>query len=234
MQYYVIWIQVSKTVTTISGNGESGDTDGPLSDARFQEPQALAVGPWRPGLAACSEADNSAVDGARVADPTDAIPDATAEAAASHAAGGGAVPRPARVVYVADTLNNRIRVVIGDAVTTLAGCDGAPGFDDHAEGKRARFNNPRGIAVCPRGTVLVGDSGNHVIRMIGPGGDVSTLAGSGQASTHTMAMRADGAATPTGFWAPLPLFSPLFFFSLRKRCARSCPPFPPSPSVVQT
>lgn len=187
----------TKRVVTMAGNGESGDADGLLADARFQEPQAIAVGQWHPGLAGCVVAAKSAANiGTECS--TDGDPADTAAAAHAECA---APPRPARVVYVADTLNNKIRVVVGDAVATLAG-DGLAGLDDHAEGTCARFNNPRGIAVDPGGTVLVGDSGNHVIRRISEGGEVSTLAGSGQASTHTMAMRADGLGSKATFFWP--------------------------------
>ncbi|MBK9295812.1 MAG: S-layer homology domain-containing protein [Candidatus Microthrix sp.] len=82
-------------------------------------------------------------------------------------------------IYVADTLNQRIRVTnpTTGQVTTLAGT-GTEGFAD-GPGNTAQFNYPTGVAVAPNGTVYVADQGNHRIRAINPTtGQVTTLAGS--------------------------------------------------------
>ena len=82
-------------------------------------------------------------------------------------------------IYVADTLNQRIRVTnpTTGQVTTLAGT-GTEGFAD-GPGNTAQFNYPTGVAVAPNGTVYVADQGNHRIRAINPTtGQVTALAGS--------------------------------------------------------
>lgn len=80
-------------------------------------------------------------------------------------------------VYVSDTLNNTIRKVSATgAVTTVAGLSGVSGFQDGV-GSGALFNSPGGVAVDSSGNVYLADSGNSVIRKIGPDGVVSTLAG---------------------------------------------------------
>ncbi len=71
----------------------------------------------------------------------------------------------AGTVYVADTYNNRIRVIKGGKVSTLAGS--TKGFKN-GSAKVAQFDHPRGIAVDKSGTVYVADTGNHVIRKIVP------------------------------------------------------------------
>ena len=48
----------------------------------------------------------------------------------------------------------------------------------NGSGTAARFSSPLGLAVTTNGTLYVADSGNHVVRVISPGGVVSTLAGS--------------------------------------------------------
>ena len=89
----------------------------------------------------------------------------------------GAAVDSAGNVYIADTFNHTIRrITPGGVVTTLAGLAGNVGNAD-GTGSAARFNSPRGVAVDSGGTVYVGDTNNHTIRKIAPGGVVTTLAG---------------------------------------------------------
>jgi hypothetical protein len=100
-------------------------------------------------------------------------------------------------LYVADTYNHTIRKITPTGkVTTLAGLAGVSGSVD-APGTDARFNQPGGVAVDTVGNVYVGDSGNHTIRMITPGGVVSTLAGSTGVSGST-----DATGTNAQFFLP--------------------------------
>jgi sugar lactone lactonase YvrE len=79
-------------------------------------------------------------------------------------------------------------------VSTFAGS----GAEGHADGaaRSARFSEPWGIAVDQGGNVYVADSGNHRIRRIAPGGEVTTLAGTGVAGFR------DGAASEAQFHEP--------------------------------
>ena len=79
-------------------------------------------------------------------------------------------------LIIADTANNRIRRLtpIGQA-STVAG-DGTAGYADGPADK-AQFNGPIGVAVDARGNIYVADSYNDRIRLITPGGQVSTVAG---------------------------------------------------------
>jgi hypothetical protein len=80
-------------------------------------------------------------------------------------------------VYVADTLNYVIRLIApGGIVTTIAGTPGNKSYAD-GTGSAAAFSNPTGVAVDSLGNIYVADSENYDIRMITPGGVVSTLAG---------------------------------------------------------
>lgn len=91
-------------------------------------------------------------------------------------------------LYVADTGNQRIRVVSSQGeVTTLAGSGSAPivdttyiqgGFQD-GPGLEAQFHFPSGVAVSSNGTVYVADTYNHRLREISPSGVVKTLVGNG-------------------------------------------------------
>ncbi len=80
-------------------------------------------------------------------------------------------------LFVCDSFNNTIRKITpGGVVSTIAGWAGASGSVD-GQGSAARFDEPRGIAVDASGNLYVADWFNDTIRMITPGGYVSTLAG---------------------------------------------------------
>ncbi len=95
---------------------------------------------------------------------------------------------PGGISYVLErTGGNRVRTLrwkggdptdsVSWQVGLLAGSTtGEPGYTN-ANGANARFDDPRGIAVGPDGTVYVADTYNHCIRKITPDGDVTTLAG---------------------------------------------------------
>ena len=84
-------------------------------------------------------------------------------------------------VYVADSLNRVIRMISmpGPAavVTTLAGIPGTTGRADGAAGT-GTFGLPTGVATDSSGNVYVADWGNNSIRMVTPGGNLTTIAGS--------------------------------------------------------
>lgn len=77
--------------------------------------------------------------------------------------------------YVADTVNDRIRVISPDGiVTTLAGS--IYDFSD-GMGPRARFRRPGAVDLDDEGTLYVADTGNDAIRKVFPDGEVQTIAG---------------------------------------------------------
>ncbi len=80
-------------------------------------------------------------------------------------------------IYFSDPNKNVIREITQDGEKILAGSAGVTGSSD-GKGSAASFHNPKGLAVDKDGTVLVADSGNHLIRKISPDGTVTTLAGS--------------------------------------------------------
>lgn len=90
---------------------------------------------------------------------------------------------PAGNIFVADQLNHKIRKISPEGkVTTLAGT-GFAGFANHTDPLQASFNNPRAVALGPDGSLYIADPGTQLIRCIAPNGEVSTLAGSGAASS---------------------------------------------------
>jgi hypothetical protein len=108
---------------------------------------------------------------------TSGYADATG-AAAAFASPVGVATMPDGTFLVADTGNNRIRHVDSNgAVTTFAG-NGTAALVDGACAS-ASFSGPRAIAVDAAGNVYVSDNGNSVVRRIGAGCTVETLAGNG-------------------------------------------------------
>lgn len=95
---------------------------------------------------------------------------------------GGMAIAPDGTLYVADSGNNRIRKISHGLVSTLAG-SGTAG-STNGVGAAASFNNPQGIA-CDTydNSLFVADSGNNKIRRVTLDGIVSTVAGTGAASS---------------------------------------------------
>ena len=78
-------------------------------------------------------------------------------------------------IYVADTYNDRIRLITPDGeVKTLAG-GAVPGFAD-GKGEGAAFDTPCGLALDATGALLIADTGNDAIRRLDKDGAVTTLA----------------------------------------------------------
>jgi len=102
-------------------------------------------------------------------------------------------------VYIADTGNNKIRVVnVGTTTIMIAGVSIAPGFiqtvagdgttcatpaigscGDGGAATSAQLNNPQGVAVDSFGNIYVSDSGDRRIRIISTSGMISGYAGTG-------------------------------------------------------
>lgn len=83
-------------------------------------------------------------------------------------------------IYIADTHNNRIRMVTSSTgvITTIAGT-GTAGFSgDGGTATAAELDLPTAIAVDSKGNVFVADTNNFRIREIS-GGKISTVAGDG-------------------------------------------------------
>jgi sugar lactone lactonase YvrE len=187
------------TVSTLAGSGMAAYADGTGTAASFNQPNGLAID--AAGILYVADTYNHRI---RMVD--------TATGAVTTLAGSGSpawtdgtgtgasfnYPRGVAIdaggtLYVADTLNHRIRVITsGAVVSTLAG-SGTPGNADGV-GTGATFNQPRGLAVDASGHVYVADTSNNRIRKI-TGSTVSTLAGSSGGFT-------DGIATVAKFTQP--------------------------------
>src|SRR5579872_137042 len=83
-------------------------------------------------------------------------------------------------LYIADTSNNRIRMVRTDGtIVTVAGT-GTAGFSgDGGLATSAKLNHPLGVAVDSAGAIYIVDDFNARIRKVGSNGFISTIAGDG-------------------------------------------------------
>ncbi len=102
-------------------------------------------------------------------------------------------------VYIADTVDNRVRVVnLQSTAITVAGVHINPGAintiagngtpcansttacGDGGSAKAANLNNPQGVAVDGAGNIYIADSGDRRIRVVSKQGIITTYAGNGR------------------------------------------------------
>ncbi|KAG2374607.1 hypothetical protein C9374_010626 [Naegleria lovaniensis] len=83
-------------------------------------------------------------------------------------------------VYIADTLNHRIRKIMKNGmITTIAG-NGTGGYNgDNQLATNAQLNYPDSVFVSSNDEVYIADTANHRIRKIMKNGMITTIAGNG-------------------------------------------------------
>ena len=84
-------------------------------------------------------------------------------------------------LYIADQSNNRIRMVTGGIISTMAGNGTATFGGDNGPAINAQLNAPSGIALDSSGNLIIADTSNNVIRKVSSG-VITTLAGNGTAN----------------------------------------------------
>lgn len=96
-------------------------------------------------------------------------------------------------VAVADTYNDKIKIIRDGEVTTLAGT--TRGFAD-GSATSAKFDTPSGVTAWADGSIIVADTMNSRIRVISADGSVATIAGNGDAESR------DGTLFEAAFYRP--------------------------------
>jgi DNA-binding beta-propeller fold protein YncE len=180
----------TRSVTRVAGGAGAGAgafADASGTSAGFNQPAGLAVDASAVFMYVADSLNHrvrkvTIATGAvatLVGSGTAGTADATGAAAAFNSPWAVALDPDAFMLYVADTLNHRVRrvEVATGVVTTFAGA--MPGHVDDM-GTAASFDTPRGLVVDPSGRmVFVADTGNFRVRAIEISSrSVTTLAGS--------------------------------------------------------
>jgi sugar lactone lactonase YvrE len=190
------------TISTVAGTGEqifSGD-GGLATAAGLDSPEGLVVDSSNNLYIADTHNQRvrlvTAATGIITTFAGNGIEDFSGDGGAATAA---SVARPSGLaldssgkLYIADTDNNRIRIVTGGIISTLAGT-GAQGFGgDTGLASNAILDSPNSIAVFGN-SIAFTDSDNSRVRAVAANGTIATVAGLGATGTPTLVL----SGTPT-------------------------------------
>jgi len=198
-----VWVDSDAATLDQQGSTEAGSTEAGSTEAGSTEAGSTEAGSTEAGITEAGAADAQSPDATAWVTPLGMVTTFAGTGVAGAQDGPVAMatfdwPWNLDVdvsgrVYVADYKNNKIRVIEGGVVSTLAGT-GDFGFLNGPVAE-AKFAYPHDVAVGVDGAVYVTDSQNQRIRMIDKG-VVSTLAGDGTRSFK------DGPAASAQFDTP--------------------------------
>lgn len=194
-------------VTTLAGlAGNFGSSNGVGSSAQFYEPQGITVAPS--GNIFVADTGNNTI---RQITPVGAVTTLAGSAgnfgstdangpSASFDSPAGISADASGNLYVADSLNNTIRIVTpAGQVTTIAGTAGNFGSADGTNGS-AQFWGAQGIAVNPTNSsfICIADTGNSIVRQLTASG-ASWVSGT-FAGTASMGSQNASGSSAQFFW----------------------------------
>jgi cysteine-rich repeat protein len=176
------------TIETVAGNG-IGDYagDGALArNASLQLPSRIAVGSDQQLYIADSGnhrvrrvSSNGIIDTiAGDGEPTFSGDGGSARAAGLQNPFAVAIDRTG-VLYVADSLNNRIRQIANESIETISGTGSAGFSGDGAPSNSAKLGGPRAVAIDTIGQLFIADTDGNQIRKVQLDGKIVTVAGNG-------------------------------------------------------
>ena len=178
-------------IRTLAGSGSTGlGADGMAAlTMPLHGPQAALVGPGGNLFIADSWSHR-----VLLVNPAGAVATSAGNGSGGYAGDGGRAPlaqlrEPTALaldaagnLFIADSLNHRIRKVTpAGLITTVAGTgrDGYAG--DGGKATEALLNGPRGLTLDGDGNFYIADTSNHVIRKVTAAGTIHTIAGNGTA-----------------------------------------------------
>jgi uncharacterized protein (TIGR03437 family) len=180
------------TITTVAGGGPPQNA--PFGDGG-QAAAAYLAQPW--GVAVDSSgnlfiSDVSAINLVRKVSPDGIITTVAGQPFAINLGDGGPAtsallgrPRGLAVdgagnLYIADTVNNRIRKVSNGIITTVAGSGSGSYSGDGGAATSAGISGPQDVKVDAAGNIFIADTEDDRVRMVTPAGTITTIAGTGQ------------------------------------------------------
>ncbi len=203
-------VNTSGVITTIAGDGASGgplSAPGPATSVALDRPSAVVVS----SSGDVYVADSSANEVLELS-PSGRLSVFAGTGVAGYSGDGGPATQaelsfPTALalssngdLYIADSGNNRIRMVSPSGVITTVAGTGVAGFSgDGGPATQAELSFPTAIALSSTGALLIADGGNRRVREVSPTGTITTVAGNG-----TLGLSGDGGpATQAGLSEPL-------------------------------
>lgn len=191
----ILEVSTAGTVTVVAGNGTTGYSGdgGPATSAALYQPEGVFVD--ASGNIFIADTENSVIR--EVSASTRNIQtivgtnyDAGGGSACSYGGDGGpalnahlCLPYSVFVdgsgsIFIADFGNSVIREVVASSnnIETIAGT-GTPGFVDGVLATRAELDLPAGVSLDASGNIFIADTFNSVVRVINPGTQPVTVAG---------------------------------------------------------
>lgn len=181
-----------------STEGFADAVEGAAQSAKFHTPSALAID--KAGNVYVADTGNHVI---RKITPKGQVSTLAGNGIAGYADGvaqqaqfngpiGVTVAKDGKV-YVADTYNDKIRVISPDGtVQTIAG-GATPGYQDGV-GTAALFDTPSSIVINSKGELIIADTRNNAVRKITALGEVSTLIASDPQDREALLRRPVGLA----------------------------------------
>ena len=184
-------IDTAGVITTVAGTGTPGYSGdgGPATAAMMETPHSVALD--AAGNLYIADSPNQRI---RKVDHAGVITTVAGSGMTGFSGDGGAAtaaklnhPKGIEIgadglLYIADSLNHRIRRVDASGVITTVAGTGVAGFSgDGGPATAAKLNRPRNVVFDASGVLWIADDLNHRVRKVSAGGLITTYAGTGVA-----------------------------------------------------